>query len=70
MADAMAEDEDEMKIATFGNMKLMRASELEQPAPPGHFLREFGQSERLLADGGVKSGSVPQVLMMMNGQAQ
>jgi len=69
MADA-EDDGDTMKVATFGSMKLMRASELEQPAPPGHFLREFGQSERLLIDGGVKSGSVPQVLMMMNGQAQ
>jgi hypothetical protein len=63
-------DDGGTKIAKFGSMKLMRASELEQPAPPGHFLREFGQSERLLIDGGVKSGSVPQVLMMMNGQAQ
>ncbi len=70
MADVDAEDSDNMKIVTVGNMKLMRASELEQPAPAGHFLREFGQSERLLADGGVKSGSVPQVLMMMNGKAQ
>jgi len=63
-------DDGDMMVATFNGMKLMRASELEQPAPPGHFLREFGQSERLLIDGGVKSGSVPQVLMMMNGQAQ
>ncbi len=59
-----------MKIATFDGMKLMRASELEQPAPAGHFLREFGQSERVLIDGGVLSGSVPQVLMMMNGRTQ
>lgn len=71
MAGEESSDPDAMmKIATFGNMKLMRASELEQPAPDGHFLREFGQSERLLADGGVKSGSVPQILMMMNGRAQ
>jgi hypothetical protein len=70
LAMAANEEDDGMKIATFANMKLMRASELEQPAPPGHFLREFGQSERLLIDGGVKSGSVPQVLMMMNGKAQ
>jgi hypothetical protein len=48
----------------------MRASELEQPAPAGHFLRDFGQSERIIIDGGVKSGSVPQVLMMMNGKTQ
>jgi hypothetical protein len=60
----------EGKILSYGNMKLMRASELEQPARAGHFLREFGQSERALIDGGSREGSVPQVLMMMNGKAQ
>ncbi len=70
MAGQEPGETDSMKIATFDGMKLMRASELEQPAPAGHFLREFGQSERILIDGGVKSGSVPQVLMMMNGRAQ
>jgi hypothetical protein len=70
--DATMNDEPMMdsKILSYGGMKLMRASELEQPANAGHFLREFGQSERLLIDGGVRSGSVPQVLMMMNGKAQ
>jgi len=70
--DQMAEGGDDMSqnILSYGGMKLMRASELEQPARAGHFLREFGQSERLLIDGGVRSGSVPQVLMMMNGKAQ
>ena len=51
-------------------MKLMRSSELEQPAPAGHFLRDFGQSDRHLTDGSAKDGSVPQVLVMMNGKAQ
>jgi hypothetical protein len=64
------ENDDSMMSLNYGGMDLKRASELEQPAPPGHFLREFGQSERLLIDGGVRSGSVPQVLMMMNGRAQ
>ncbi len=67
------DDADEMdggKVYQYGGMKLMRASELEQPAPAGHFLREFGQSDRHLADGSVKDGSVPQVLVMMNGKAQ
>ncbi len=63
------EDED-MMIVKVGNMKLMRASELEQPTQGGHFLREFGQSDRTVIDGASKSGSVPQVLMMMNGDAQ
>lgn len=54
----------------YGGMVLRRAAELEQPARPGHFLIEFGQSPRNLIDGSSKVGSVPQVLMMMNGQAQ
>jgi hypothetical protein len=58
------------KILSYGNMVLMRASELPQPAPGGHFLRDFGQSERTLIDGGSREGSVPQALMMMNGKAQ
>ena len=58
------------KVIVYEGMKLMRASELEQPAPDGHFLREFGQSERFTVDGGSKDGSAPQVLMMMNGLAQ
>ncbi|MCB1278394.1 DUF1549 domain-containing protein [Prosthecobacter sp.] len=55
---------------SYGNMILRRASQLEQPAPNGHFLIDFGQSPRALIDGSVKTGSVPQVLMMMNGKAQ
>ena len=67
------DDEDDMsdaKILQYGGMKLMRASELEQPAPSGHFLRDFGQSDRTITDGSAKDGSVPQVLVMMNGRAQ
>lgn len=55
---------------TYNGMILRRASTLEQPAPNGHFLIDFGQSPRNLIDGSIKSGSVPQVLMMMNGKAQ
>jgi hypothetical protein len=55
---------------TYNGMVLRRASTLEQPAPNGHFLIDFGQSPRALIDGSVKTGSVPQVLMMMNGKAQ
>jgi Protein of unknown function (DUF1549)/Protein of unknown function (DUF1553) len=46
---------------------LARASELPQPAPESHFLRLFGQSDRLVADSGTTDGSVPQSLMLMNG---
>jgi hypothetical protein len=51
-------------------MEMMRASELPQPAPFGHFLTDFGQSQRLLIDGNSRAGSVPQVLSLMNGKAQ
>jgi hypothetical protein len=52
----------------FG-MILARASELPQPAPETHFLRLFGQSDRLIADTATTDGSVPQALMLMNGGA-
>jgi hypothetical protein len=55
---------------SYGGMVLRRAAELEQPARAGHFLTDFGQSPRNLIDGSSKVGSVPQVLMMMNGSAQ
>ena len=58
--------EGERPRARFGLM-LARASELPQPAPETHFLRLFGQGDRLLADSSTTDGSVPQVLQMMNG---
>ncbi len=72
-AEEDEEEDDQMsdaKILQYGGMKLMRASELEQPSPAGHFLRDFGQSDRTITDGSAKDGSVPQVLTMMNGRAQ
>lgn len=49
---------------------LARASELEQPTPQGHFLRKFGQSERTYVVGASNlSGSVPQIMELMNGFA-
>ena len=65
-ADTMMDN----KSLSYGGMVLRRAAEIEQPARGGHFLTEFGQSQRLVIDGGNKVGSVPQVLMMMNGKAQ
>ncbi len=46
---------------------LIRASELPQPAPPGHLLSILGQSNRELSDGDTTIGSVPIVLTVMNG---
>lgn len=43
-----------------------RASELVSPAPPGHFLREFGQSDRDVIENANYEASVPQALTIMN----
>jgi hypothetical protein len=49
---------------------LARASELPQPSKESHFLRNFGQSDREIADSDSLEGGVPQVLMLMNGEVQ
>lgn len=48
--------------------ELYRASELESPAPPGHFLRTFGQSDRMQISNANQDASVPQALASMNGE--
>lgn len=45
----------------------VRASELPSPAPNGHFLGQFGQSEREVIQGSENEASVAQVLTLMNG---
>ncbi len=55
------------KPVTRFSMMLARASELPQPSGETHFLRVWGQGDRLLADSATNDGSVPQVLQMMNG---
>jgi hypothetical protein len=47
--------------------ELVRASELPSPAPPGHFLRDFGQSDRQLIDNASGAPAVTQALSMLNG---
>ena len=47
-----------------------RASELTSPARPGHFLREFGQSDREAIDNSNADPAVTQVLSLMNGVIQ
>lgn len=46
---------------------MMRASELPQPAPNGHFLRMFGQSDRELIENSSPAPAVTQALALMNG---
>ncbi|MDB6138734.1 MAG: hypothetical protein JWO94_1806 [Verrucomicrobiaceae bacterium] len=45
----------------------LRAAEIESPAPRGHYLREFGQSDREMIENSNSEASVPQALALMNG---
>ncbi len=51
--------------STLGQFK--RACDLTSPAPRGHFLRTFGQSDREMIENANREGSVPQALNLMNG---
>jgi Protein of unknown function (DUF1549)/Protein of unknown function (DUF1553) len=72
MAEQPEEEEDGINTRPpmLGGMVLARASELRQPERDQHFLRQFGQSDRQIADSTSDEGNVPQVLMLMNGDAQ
>jgi hypothetical protein len=48
--------------------QMARASEIEQPARRGHFLRDFGQSDREVIQNSSDSASIPQALNLLNGQ--
>ena len=49
---------------------MARASELSAPAPDGHLLREFGQSERQLINSSTNEANIAQVLQIMNGHVE
>ena len=55
------------KIREQVSKSTLRAAELESPAPRGHYLREFGQSDRETIENANNDASVPQALAMMNG---
>jgi hypothetical protein len=65
--DWLARKEKEYRAYTSIVSKMARASELESPAPRGHFLREFGQSDREVIDNAADHASVPQALNLLNG---
>ena len=46
----------------------VRAADLKSPSPNGHFLREFGQSDRELVNNGSAEATVGQSLMLLNGK--
>jgi hypothetical protein len=49
------------------NAGFVRAAELPSPAPAGHFIRQFGSSDREQIANANDAASVPQVLSLMNG---
>lgn len=52
----------------FRDTYMLRAADLRSPAPNGHFLREFGQSDRELVQNSRDEASVSQALMLLNGK--
>ena len=46
---------------------MLRAAHISSPAKPGHFLREFGQSDRDTIENANSDASVPQALALLNG---
>ncbi len=73
LAEVRKEENKEKEKRTYKDKKfntsieLVRASELPQPLPEGHFLRQFGQSDRQSIADSHTDGTVPQLLTMFNG---
>ncbi len=67
--DVSKEDAKEFSRFAYNCEKVMvRAADVRSPAPLGHFLREFGQSDRELIENSNKEATVGQALMMLNGE--
>ncbi len=62
-------DQQKREYKTYSGLvaQMARASELESPARRGHFLREFGQSDREVIENSAQNASVPQALNLLNG---
>ena len=62
------EDKERLSLRHFREVvRLMaRAVELESPAKRGHFLRDFGQSDREVIENASSHASVPQALYLLN----
>ena len=52
----------------YRDVYMIRAADLRSPAPNGHFLREFGQSDRELVENANEDATVGQALMLLNGK--
>lgn len=55
-----------IKYCQMAESEWLRASELDSPAPRGHFLRIVGQSDREFVENANLSASIPQALALMN----
>jgi hypothetical protein len=64
----VAGDERYSKAREKQDRPWIRAAELPSPAPRGHFLRDFGQSDRDVIENASSEASVPQALALMNGE--
>ncbi len=53
---------------SYRESNYIRAADVRSPAPNGHFLREFGQSDRELVENANDEASVSQALMLLNGK--
>ena len=49
---------------------MVRASEVISPAPAGHFLRQFGQSDREIISSSTEEASISQALRLLNGSSR
>jgi len=67
-ADMMeSSSEDMMAMKAGGGAGFIRASEQRMPAPVDTMLYAFGQSDKLLIENANRVGSIPQVMMLLNG---
>mgnify|MGYP006282945779 CR=1 FL=1 len=55
------------RVCGYRGQWLLKASEMPTPLPLGHFLRQFGQSDRETIEGGRTVPTIPQILTMFNG---
>jgi hypothetical protein len=68
---AVDDKNEKTSLAAWENFRdtyMLRAADLRSPAPNGHFLREFGQSDRELVENANDEASVGQALMLLNGK--
>ncbi|MFO0824334.1 MAG: DUF1553 domain-containing protein [Gemmataceae bacterium] len=63
-----AEREGFITYCERGRGEWLRASELESPAPRGHFLRTMGQSDRDFVENANRAATIPQALLLLNGE--